>query len=72
LKEEVISLREKLTTSEENLKTLKSFMVAYIQMKEGHIPHELGVMFGNASNVIVSALYFVYNLISCVYFLKLT
>ena len=27
-------------------------------MKEGHIPHELGVMFGNASNVIVSALYF--------------
>jgi len=59
LKEEVISLREKLEPSEENLKTLKSVMLAYIQMKEGHIPHELGVMFGNESNVIVSALYFV-------------
>ena len=56
LKEEVISLREKLATSEENLKTLKSVMLAYIQMKEGHIPHELGVMFDNETNVIVSAL----------------
>ncbi|QCD95689.1 putative transposase [Vigna unguiculata] len=52
LKEEVICLKEKLLTSEENLKTLKSVTVAYIQMKEGHIPHELGVMFGNESNVI--------------------
>ena len=56
LKKEVISLREKLSTSEENLKTLKSVMLAYIQMKEGHIPHELGVMFDNETNVIVSAL----------------
>jgi len=56
LKKEVISRREKLATSEENLKTLKSVMLAYIQMKEGHIPHELGVMFDNETNVIVSAL----------------
>ncbi|QCE00124.1 putative transposase [Vigna unguiculata] len=53
LKKEVISLREKLSTSEENLKTLKSVMLAYIQMKEGHIPHELGVMFDNETNVIM-------------------
>jgi len=56
LKEQVISLREKLATSKKNLKTIKTVMLAYIQMKEGHIPHELGVMFDNETNVIVSAL----------------
>ena len=40
-------------------------MLAYIQMKEGHIPFELGAMFGhNTSNVVVStSLILVLNLI---------
>ncbi|KAL2963279.1 hypothetical protein AAZX31_17G192200 [Glycine max] len=52
LEEEVTCLRDKLTTFEENIKTLKDVMLACIQMKEGHIPSELGDMFGhNTSNV---------------------
>ncbi|KAG5098434.1 hypothetical protein JHK82_048288 [Glycine max] len=52
LEEEVTCLRDKLTTFEENIKTLKDVMLACIQMKEGHIPFELGDMFGhNTSNV---------------------
>jgi len=58
LKREVISLWEKLATSEENVKTLKSVILAYIQMKEGHIPPELGVMFGSTKNVVISRSYF--------------
>ncbi|KAG5035009.1 hypothetical protein JHK87_009919 [Glycine soja] len=54
LKEENTCLRDKLTTSEENVKTLKNVMLAYIQMKEGYIPFELGAMFGhNTSNVVI-------------------
>ncbi|KAK7306675.1 hypothetical protein VNO77_44627 [Canavalia gladiata] len=41
LKEEVGSLNSKLAASEKNVKTL----LAYIQMKEGHIPAELGALF---------------------------
>ncbi|KAG4944143.1 hypothetical protein JHK84_048194 [Glycine max] len=53
LEEEVTCLRDKLTTFEENIKTLKDVMLACIQMKEGHIPSELGDMFGhNTSNVV--------------------
>jgi len=54
LKEEVVSLRHKLTTVEENLNTLKSVMLTYIQMKEGHIPPELSIIFGDTTNVTVS------------------
>ncbi|KAG4931068.1 hypothetical protein JHK86_048029 [Glycine max] len=53
LKEEVTCLRDKLTTSKENVKTLKNVMLAYIHMKEGHIPFELGAMFcHNTSNLV--------------------
>ncbi|XP_020224569.1 uncharacterized protein LOC109806542 isoform X2 [Cajanus cajan] len=45
LKEEVISLKTKLAASEENVKTLQTVMLTYIQMKEGHIPAELGALF---------------------------
>ncbi|XP_068466699.1 putative E3 ubiquitin-protein ligase RING1a [Phaseolus vulgaris] len=51
LKEEVVSLRHKLTTVEENLNTLKSVMLTYIQMKEGYIPPELSIIFGDTTNV---------------------
>ncbi|XP_028222298.1 protein app1-like isoform X7 [Glycine soja] len=45
LKEEVTSLKTKLAASEENVKTLQNIMLTYIQMKEGHIPKELGALF---------------------------
>ncbi|WVZ26692.1 hypothetical protein V8G54_005236 [Vigna mungo] len=51
LKEEVISLKEKLATVEENFKTLKSVMLRYIEMKEGHIPSELITIFGDTTVV---------------------
>lgn len=54
LKEEVISLKEKLATVEENFKTLKSVMLRYIEMKEGHIPSELITIFGDTTVVAVS------------------
>jgi len=54
LKEEVISLRRKLTTLEENFKTLKSGMLTYVRMKEGHIPSELSIIFGATTNAAVS------------------
>ena len=55
LKEEVTCLRDKLTTSKENVETLKNLMFAYIQMKKEHIPFELGAMFShNTSNVVIS------------------
>ncbi|KAG5017336.1 hypothetical protein JHK82_022961 [Glycine max] len=50
LKEEVVSLKAKLAASEENVKTLQNVMVAYIHIKEGRIPPELGAMFGNTTN----------------------
>ncbi|XP_020232296.1 uncharacterized protein LOC109812687 [Cajanus cajan] len=50
LKKEVISLKGQLANSQENVKTLKNVMLAYIQMKEGHIPTELEAMFGSGSS----------------------
>ncbi|XP_061359253.1 uncharacterized protein LOC133303365 [Gastrolobium bilobum] len=49
LKEEVITLKTKLTASEETVKTLQTVMLAYIQMKEGRIPLELDALLGMAS-----------------------
>jgi len=54
LKEEVSSLKEKLAIVEENFKTLKSVMLGYIKMKEGHIPSELITLFGDTTNAAVS------------------
>ncbi|XP_020213975.1 uncharacterized protein LOC109798129 isoform X2 [Cajanus cajan] len=50
LKNEVISLKGQLANSQENVMTLKNVMLAYIQMKEGHIPTELEAMFGSGSS----------------------
>jgi len=50
LKDEVINLSEKLATSQENVKTLKSVILPYIQMKERHSLPELCVMFDRVSN----------------------
>ncbi|KAJ1428100.1 Transposase-associated domain [Sesbania bispinosa] len=46
MKEEVNSLKTKLAASEESVKILKIAMLSYIQMKEGHIPIELGALLG--------------------------
>ncbi|RDX89546.1 hypothetical protein CR513_28723, partial [Mucuna pruriens] len=51
LKEKIISLKDKLGSYKESVKTLKNVMLAYIQMKEGHIHTKLGAMFGSTSNV---------------------
>lgn len=53
LKEEVTSLKTKLAASEENVKTLQNIMLTYIQMKEGHIPKELGALFDTNVAVII-------------------
>jgi len=67
LKEEVVSLKAKLVASEENINTLQNVMLAYIHMKEGHTPPELGAMFGNTSNPRVIILL---NVISCINFIN--
>ncbi|RDY06304.1 hypothetical protein CR513_09722, partial [Mucuna pruriens] len=56
-----ISLKDKLASSEESVKTLKNVMLAYIQMKEGYIPTKLEAMFGSTSNVVVSTSYIYVN-----------
>ncbi|KAJ1426161.1 putative transposase, Ptta/En/Spm, plant [Sesbania bispinosa] len=49
MKEEVNSLKTKLAASEESVKILKIAMLSYIQMKEGHIPIELGALLGTST-----------------------
>ncbi|RDX74270.1 hypothetical protein CR513_46008, partial [Mucuna pruriens] len=53
----IISLKDKLASSKESVKTLKNVMLAYIQMKKGHISTKLGAMFGSTSNVAISTSY---------------
>lgn len=59
--EDVNSLKIKLATSEENFKALQNVMLTYIQMKEGHIPAELGALFDTNQGVIIFILTFVLN-----------
>ncbi|XP_061363826.1 uncharacterized protein LOC133307343 [Gastrolobium bilobum] len=49
LRSEVTTLKTKLVASEQNVKTLQTIMLAYIQMKEGQIPPELDALLGIAS-----------------------
>ncbi|XP_057430012.1 uncharacterized protein LOC130723096 [Lotus japonicus] len=49
LKEEVDSLRLKLASYEENIKTLQTVLISYIEMKEGTVPEEFGGLLGTPS-----------------------
>lgn len=51
LKEEVDSLRLKLASYEENIKTLQTVLISYIEMKEGTVPEEFGGLLGTPSAV---------------------
>ncbi|KAL2326438.1 hypothetical protein Fmac_025496 [Flemingia macrophylla] len=61
LKEEVVSLKTKLAASEENVKTLQNIVLTYIQMKEGHIPAELGALLDTTNQVVIVFILFVLN-----------